>query len=276
MSDDAFGDRMKSYEMAEAGRRLMSDRIPVLARLDGRCFSGFTAGLQRPFDPRLTALMVETTVHLVEETGAAVGYTQSDEISLGWYAPDFKSQIWFDGRVQKMTSVLAAEASVFFNRGLAAHLPEKRNEWPVFDCRVWNVPNLDEAVNAFLWREQDATKNSVQMACRYHYPHKEVFGKPKADMHQMLFDKGVNWADYPASFKRGTYVRRVTVTGRPTPDELDALPPKHHARTDPDFSVSRSKVTVLDLPPLARVANRPGVLFLGEAPVLAAPTPEAS
>ena len=50
--------------------------------------------------------------------------------------------------------------SVFFNRELPKYLPEKVDKMPRFDCRVYNVPTLDEAVNSFLWREQDATKNS--------------------------------------------------------------------------------------------------------------------
>ena len=52
MTDD-FGDRMKVYEMAEAGRRLMP-LLPAVARLDGKGFSGFTRGLARPFDERLS------------------------------------------------------------------------------------------------------------------------------------------------------------------------------------------------------------------------------
>ena len=39
--EDALGDRMKIYEMAEAGRRFMP-LLPILARIDGRAFSSFT------------------------------------------------------------------------------------------------------------------------------------------------------------------------------------------------------------------------------------------
>ena len=63
MSDD-LGDRMKVYESAEAGRRLM-DQLPICARIDGKGFSKFTRELKRPYDERLSQLMVATTVHLV-------------------------------------------------------------------------------------------------------------------------------------------------------------------------------------------------------------------
>ncbi|HUR54719.1 MAG TPA: tRNA(His) guanylyltransferase Thg1 family protein [Gemmataceae bacterium] len=187
---DSLGDRMKTYETAEAGSTLMP-LLPALARLDGRGFSAFTRGLERPFDKRLSGLMVETTTFLVKETNAVCGYTQSDEISLGWVAPSFDSQIFFAGRVQKMNSVLAALCSVYFNGRLREVMPpEYAARTPVFDCRVWNVPTLDEAANVLLWRELDAWKNSVAMAARHYYPHEEIQAKSCAEMHELLWKKG--------------------------------------------------------------------------------------
>ena len=147
MTDEGLGARMKRYEAQEAGRRLMP-LLPVLARIDGRAFSTFTQGLERPYDVRLSRAMIDTTRFLVEETGARTGYTQSDEISLLWHATDPKDQLFFDGRIQKMVSVLAALATVELNRLLALTLPDYAARRPVFDCRVWQVPNREEAANA--------------------------------------------------------------------------------------------------------------------------------
>ena len=160
---DQFGDRMKLYEHQEAGRRVLP-LLPVCARIDGKGFSKFTKGLQRPYDTRLVELMCQTTAYLVQETQACIGYTQSDEISLVWYSDEYKSQIFFDRRVQKMVSVIASITTAFFNAHLAEHLPEKAGELALFDCRVWQVPTLEEAANTVLWREFDATKNSISMA----------------------------------------------------------------------------------------------------------------
>ncbi len=158
---DEFGDRMKVFEGIEASRRLMP-LLPAMARIDGRCFSNFTRGMRRPYDERLSDLMIATTAYLVEETGANMGYTQSDEISLTWYSSNFKSQIFFDGKIQKMVSQLAALASVKFNALLPDYFP-KSFSWPfsdemvytdlmpVFDTRVWNVPNVVEGANTFLF-----------------------------------------------------------------------------------------------------------------------------
>ncbi|MCA9717559.1 MAG: hypothetical protein H6713_26975 [Myxococcales bacterium] len=264
-----FADRMKGYEHAEAGRRLMP-LTPVIARLDGKGFSRFTASLERPFDRRLSELMIDMTIALVTETGARVGYTQSDELSLLWYSEDYQRQIYHDGRIQKMVSLLAARASVWFNAALPERIPEKAGRAPVFDCRVFPVPNKVEAANVLLWRERDATRNSLSMAARARYSHAQLHGKGHREMHDMLMAKGVNWNDYPAFFKRGTYVQACTVSRPFSADELESLPPKHAAHQNPELVVERRVIDRLELPPIGRVRNRVDVLFDGASPILEA------
>lgn len=262
---DELGDRMKLYEAVEAGRRFMP-LLPVMARIDGRAFHSFTRGMGRPFDERFAAAMVETTTYLVRETNACMGYTQSDEITLAWHSTDIKSQIFFDGRIAKMTSQLAAHATLAFYREVLARISEYADRLPTFDARVWQVPNRTEGANVFLWREWDATKNSVSMAANAYYSHKELHGKNSADKHEMLFAKGINWNDYPAFFKRGTYVQRRAVVRPFADDELVKLPPKHNARTNPGLVVERSEWTPVDMPPLGTVVNREAVVFDGASP----------
>src|SRR5690606_33290828 len=169
----ALGDRMKLYERAESARRCMP-LLPICARIDGKRFSRFTAGLARPYDQRLSRLMIEVTKYLIEHSHARVGYTQSDEISLLYQAESFNQQVFLDGRVQKLTSILASMATAQFNALLSEYLPERAGALALFDCRVWTVPNREEASNVFLWRERDATKNSISMAAQHHYSHAEL------------------------------------------------------------------------------------------------------
>jgi len=61
---DDFGNRMKAYEAVETGRRL-DVTMPIYARIDGRAFSSFTRGMDRPFDFRMLSAMVATASHLV-------------------------------------------------------------------------------------------------------------------------------------------------------------------------------------------------------------------
>lgn len=262
--NDSFGDRMKLYEGLEAQRKFMPC-LPVVARLDGRGFSRFTKGLDRPYDQRMIDCMVETTKYLVDHTNAVTGYTQSDEITLVWH-PD--KDIWFDGRISKLTSQLAAQATVFFYREVIRNLPpEYGDKLPTFDARVWTVPSKQEAVNAVLWREQDATKNSITMAASTVYSHKELLHKNSSDKRQMLLERGINWNDYPSSFKRGVYVQRKEVR-KLTPNEIRNLPPLHHAHSNPNIEVIRSVVDVVEMPPLATVINRVDVIFDQHSPLI--------
>jgi len=262
---DTLGDRMKKYELAEAGRHFMP-LLPIMARIDGRRFSGFTQGMARPYDPQMTAAMVETTVDLVEETNACMGYTQSDEITLAWHSTDPKSQLWFNGRIAKIVSQLAAQATLQFYLHISRRLSVYASRRPTFDARAWQVPNRAEAANVFVWREWDATKNSITMAAGEVYSHQELHGKTGNERQEMLFQKGINWNDYPTSFKRGTYVQRRQVLKPFTATEIERLPPKHAARTNPDLIIERSEVAVLDLPPITAVTNREAVIFDGATP----------
>ena len=163
MSEDSFGDRMKLYEGFETSRRLYP-LLPVIARMDGIAFHTFTRGLERPYDVRLSQLMINVTSWLMQHFGASAAYTQSDEITLGWNLETYDTEMFCGGRIQKLNSHLAAKTSVQFNKMLPKYIPEKADSEPVFDARVFNVPNVTEATNQFLWREQDATKNSISMA----------------------------------------------------------------------------------------------------------------
>lgn len=209
MKKDTLGDRIKFYESFTTSTRLMHN-IPIIIRLDGCAFHTFTKGLNRPYDENLSKLMVETTKYLCNEVNAKIGYTQSDEITLIVFTDDFASKVLFDAKLFKLTSVLASKCSVFFNSKLAEYLPSKKNENPVFDCRIFNVPSKSEAANALLWRKRDAVRNSISMAAQSNFSHKELQGKSSKEMLAMLSNKGICWDDYPTFFKEGTFLRKFS------------------------------------------------------------------
>ncbi len=266
---DEFGNRMKMYE--KLGSRKLMPYLPIVARLDGRSFHRFTKGLKMPYDELFRRVMIETTKFLVEETNANIGYTQSDEISLSWYRPDYRKEIIFFGaRVEKLTSILASLCTGKFLMLLKEYLPNKvSNEAiPVFDCRIWTVPNLREAVNAFLWREQDAVKNSISMAVRTYYTHKECDKKNSSEKQDMLWKKGINWNDYPAYFKRGQYIQIKAFRQKFTAEELKNLPPKHDAHKNPEMEFTRRRIVELQIPPLSKIQNSIEVLYEEANPIV--------
>jgi tRNA(His) guanylyltransferase len=267
--NDTLGDRMKAFEAVEA-RRVLDRRLPAIARLDGRHFHAFTEGLRRPYDPRLLEIMHVVTKRLLLETGAVLGYTQSDEISLVWLPVEDPSAAYFGSRVAKMTSSLAAFASVHFYSLMLFMLPEKAGQFPTFDCRVWTVPTIEEAANAILWRERDARKNSLSMVAQSEFSVGELHGASGRQMLDMLRSKGLSYeTGFPAEFRRGTFLRREVYTRAYAALEVSALPPKHRAHRDPDLKVTRYRVVPIDLPPLDSVTNRAEALFCGAPPVCA-------
>jgi tRNA(His) 5'-end guanylyltransferase len=265
MSKDSLGDRMKDYEAQETHRRFLP-QLPLYARIDGRGFSKFTRDMDRPYDIHMSRCMIETTKTLVKETHATVGFVQSDEISLVWI-PGPNGVAWFDGKIMKMASVLAGLATASFVENVIQYFPNWMQlvlRLPHFDCRVLSMPSETEAANMVLWRSLDAAKNSISMAASHYYSHRELQNKSGRDKHEMLYAKGVNWNNYPAFFKRGTFVRKTNVERTLSSLELSAIPEKHHP--PPDALVTRTEIQEFDLPPLARIINRADALFRGAEP----------
>lgn len=199
---DSLGDRQKMYEKV-ASTSLMP-KVPVMLRADGKAFHTFVRGMDKPWDLRLVRLMQNTTKYLCDNVqGCVLGYVQSDEITLvltDWRK--YGSTGYFDYKIQKLVSVVASMASTYFN----AHSPFD-DKMAMFDCRAWNLPR-HEVNNALLWRQQDASRNSVQMLSRSHFSHKEVHNKNNSQMQDMLMEKGVNWNDIHTELKRGSCVKK--------------------------------------------------------------------
>ncbi len=265
---DTLGDRMKNLENAECDRRFMP-LLPIMARVDGRAFHSFTRGMNRPYDTDMSTIMIDTMVQLAKETNSSLAYTQSDEITFTWYSNNHKSQIWFDGRITKMTSQLAALATLYFNNRLREIAPQYLDRLPTFDARVWQVPNKTEAANVFLWREWDATKNSISMAASSVFSDKELFERNGSEKQEMLFQKGINWNNYPIFFKRGTYAQKKTQLTKFSTEEIEKLPPKHEARINPNLQVERNVWTAVELPIFETISNKEKVVFEGAEPILA-------
>lgn len=247
--NDSLGDRMKRYE--NVPKVNLVRRMPVIIRLDGKAFHTFTKGLDKPFDPVLMQTMDDTMQYLCENIqGCVLGYTQSDEITL--VLVDYQtltSDAWYDNNVEKICSISASMATLAFNNAwrenvdnLAGLMVKWRDDGTyyidqdsqkqiklytsrynraLFDSRAFNIPK-EEVMNCLVWRQKDATRNSIQAVGQANFSHKQLMGKSCDQIQDMLFkEKGINWNDYPTSCKRGTCcVKRMVriipeVTNRP-------------------------------------------------------------
>lgn len=224
---DQLGDRIKDF-YEDRTRYKLARRTNTIIRIDGKAFHTYTKGLQRPFDAGLIEDMNKTTEYLCQNIqGAKFGYVQSDEISiLITDYDDITTHAWFDGNLQKMASIAASLATAKFNQLRMAraaknaiyyeekdcsyeYLDETRIEnfkLAMFDARVFQIPYQEEVINYFIWRQQDATRNSISSVAQSLYSQKELHGKKTDEMQEMIFQKGINWDDYSPREKRGSVI----------------------------------------------------------------------
>ena len=258
MKKDSLGDRMKQYE--GVSKISLMRRNPVIIRIDGKAFHTFTRGFQRPFDDILIESMQETMKYLCENIeNVKCSYQQSDEISL--LLTDYDNvgtQAWFNKNLQKMCSIAASMATLAFNRAfdenckeikdliekekenLSFHAPEILNIYEplylaykkaslkgaMFDARCFSIPK-EEVCNYFIWRQQDATRNSIQMVAQANFSHKQLQNKSCDELQEMLWqEKNINWNDFEIVKKRGsccTKTGKHTVVDMKTGEQKDRL-----------------------------------------------------
>lgn len=211
MATDSLGDRMKrQYE--DRTRIMLPRRTFTILRADGKAFHTLTRGCDKPYDPLIVGAMDAAMLALCQEAqGATFGYVQSDEISV--LLGDFmttNTDAWFDGNLQKIVSVAASIVSGAFNRYLA------EKAWAIahFDCRAFTIADPVEIENYFIWRQQDATRNSIQGLSQAHFSAKQLHGVNMSQAQDMLMrEKGINWNDRPTGDKRGRCAIYTTLDG---------------------------------------------------------------
>lgn len=214
-----LGIRMKTYEAVS--KLFLPMGLPTIIRLDMRSGHTFTQGFERPYDRVFAECMEYTTQHLCKNIPKVVlGYSQSDEISLVINSEAYSC--FFKGNVEKLVSLSASEATLAFNKRFYEIVNENKDNpkfalyqkrlWKAtFDSRTFILPNVMEVHNYILWRQQDATKNSISSLAHTLFSIKELKGKKGNDMQDMMMEKyGINWNSYPSEFKRGfCYVKEL-------------------------------------------------------------------
>lgn len=225
---DSLGDRMKEF-YENRSKTYLCRKIPVIIRIDGKCFHSFTKNLRKPYDEIFHNAMNDTMKCLCENVqGCKLGYTQSDEITLLLTDYDtLTTDAFFDYNVQKICSITASMATLYFNRIFRTYVNEyaagktlddysinllkAKDKGAMFDARCFNIPQ-EEVANCFIWRQQDATRNAIQMLGQCNFSHKELQNRSCNDIQDMLMlEKGINFNNMPTEFKRGVCCIRKEV-----------------------------------------------------------------
>lgn len=200
MGTDTLGDRMKRYEVVSRG--LLTPNTPVFVRVDGRAFHTYTRFCDKPFDMDLVNAMVYAAqMTAAEMSGFVLGYVQSDEATfmLSDYARP-ETQGWFGYETSKLVSLSASLFTAYFNERLGSH---PKFGLATFDARSFNVP-LDDAPNAFVWRQKDWARNWVSMLARSQFSAKQLHGRGVDEVLEMLEPGSVD--ALPSVIKRGTFL----------------------------------------------------------------------
>ncbi|EJW14073.1 hypothetical protein M5X02_30750 [Paenibacillus alvei] len=205
MTKDNLGNRMKGYE--DVSRYYLMKRMPIILRIDGKAFHSYTKGLEKPFSSFLANCFWETSKYVAKEMmGVKVAYHQSDEVSfLLTNYHKLTTESWFDNNLQKMVSVAASLFTYKFNE-LTRGIIDKP---ALFDCRAFVLPK-EEVNNYFIWRQQDASKNSISMVAQANFSHKSLQGLNGSQLQEKLFsEKGINWNDLETWQKRGVCITKI-------------------------------------------------------------------
>lgn len=201
--------------------RLDTDKY-VLVHVDGRSFSSrIKKRFKRPFDDDFINMMNKTAVYLCENTqGARLAYVQSDEISMLLRKTNPKGDIFFSGRLCKMQSIIASMATAMFNSLMVSYRILKQSESaggiannPVlynFDCKVWTVDNLNDAMAWFLFRNIDCVRNSKEQLAQTYYSHRQLMNITCDEQIEVLKnEKGIDWHEFPEGQKYGRLIYPV-------------------------------------------------------------------
>lgn len=203
---------MKEFEVYSSLRVPKNSKIII--RLDGRSFHKLARDLKlvKPYDDNFYNVISEVCRDLFEEFSAQFVYSFSDEISL------LLDNVPFDGRVEKIDSVMASFAASSF----VMHYDVEFKKPPAFDSRIIPVGDGD-ILDYFRWRQDESWRNCVNshgiayLKSKYSnsQANDKIKGMNLSDIHEFLFANGINLNDVETYKKRGiaVYRKNKKVTG---------------------------------------------------------------
>ena len=175
---------MKEYEIFSELR--VPKNSNIIVRIDGRSFHTLTRDLklEKPYDVDFYRAISDVCKDLFNEFSPLFIYTFSDEINI------LLNDIPFNGRVEKINSVIASFASSSF----LMHFDKEFKKPVAFDSRVIPIDEKNIA-NYFKWRQNEAWRNCINGYAsnflKSKYSNDEVNvkinGLKSSDIHELLF-----------------------------------------------------------------------------------------
>jgi tRNA(His) guanylyltransferase len=187
-------------------------KLPVITIISGRGFTQLTSLLDKPFSLSLAKCFYATMKALMQQVeGAVFGYTANDEIIIvSRNDQSLSTQAWYDNDAQRISSAVSSMATLYFNRETAGR---ELCEGAIFTAQTFVVPNIMEAINVLIYKQQGMFATSVSLACFYELlksRDREVIkqmltGLSSDDKIDLLYQElGIDFeASYPTAFRRG-------------------------------------------------------------------------
>lgn len=196
---------MKEFEVYSSIKVPKNSKIII--RLDGRSFHSLARDLNltKPYDENFYKVISLVCRDLFEEFSPVFVYTFSDEISLLF------DKIPFDGRIEKLNSVIAS----FTSSSFVIHYGVDFKKPPAFDSRI--IPISDDYIlKYFKWRQDESWRNCVNSHGISYFKSKysnnvandKISGMSLSDIHELLFENGINLNDVETYKKRGMAIYR--------------------------------------------------------------------
>lgn len=221
-----------TIKMLESDCEIMIDLDkPFIVRIDGHKFSKYTKEFEKPCCERMEYAMIHMTLDVVSRFNARLGFCASDEATFvfpGWDDP--KHSHPFNGRVQKISSLVASYASIRFNyhmkhfkdkivfnnvlskliyRFTQLFVRESDVDDAYFDARTFQVKDDEQAYEAVWWRYQyDTFNNGVSAIAQTLYTHKQLENKTTKERIHMIEEKGHCLDNYSPHLLYGTFVKK--------------------------------------------------------------------
>lgn len=179
-------------------------RAPMVARADGRGFKKVLEASKKPYDIDFAKVMAEASACFFRESGLmpSLAFTFSDEISLVFLEAPFA------GRVEKIDSLIAGFLSSVISLQLARPVS--------MDCRT--IPLCQDEIEVYLAERQDETWRNHVFSYGFYMLAEEGLSKALAmerlrgmkehEIHELVYQKGVNLAQTPAWERRGVMICR--------------------------------------------------------------------
>lgn len=211
MASVKLKDRVETY--IESVNYSLLGKVPIIICINGRSFNKITSLLDKPFSQKLSDTMMSSMVKLcVDVEGTVFSYQFNDEIVLVVRNDQTQDTTpWYDNKLQKICSITSSIATQHFNEFATSTDLNLMGE-ALFTSQVFVVPNIIEAINTIIYKQQHNFYTAIQFSCYYEllkkydkHTIKEMLSDLNIDEKVDLLKQecSIDFNEYPSSFRRG-------------------------------------------------------------------------